>query len=273
MSQVDTHSGPLGEVRIAGASKGVALTTTAGFTAFPPGTNYLTLMSRNAASAVVVRYALNPYLIVLKTTDSLAAASNLTDYSVEAQDNNVATSVTLSSLDTIANDNALYVGSHIPFRGVDIDVDAANGTGSVLTVKYWDGSAWSDISDTDGTISSAKTMAVDGTVAWTVPTDWVASSLVTIGDTTLGVSHLATSNIYWTRWEVSVALDSSVTLDHMLAMSRVTTYDEFPTSVAKELRIHQGVNGLGNVEALTDAGTANLIVSCATLGVGSRFKD
>ena len=75
MSQVDTHSGPLGEVRIAGASKGVALTTTAAFTAFPPGTNYLTLMSRNAASAVVVRYALNPDLLVLKTPASLAAAA------------------------------------------------------------------------------------------------------------------------------------------------------------------------------------------------------
>lgn len=267
-------SGPVGEVRAAStAAGGTALTTTAVAIGLPEGTRMITLTPRNFVTAVVCQFCFNPYLLILKTTDALATLAALTEYSSEAQDADTATSVTLSSLDTAANLDFLYVGSHIPFRGVDIDIDAANGDNSVLTVKYWDGDSWEDISDTDGTISTGKTMAVDGQVTWTMPSDWVADSLVDIGDASSAIGpHVGTQDIYWTRWEVSVVLDASVTLDHMLALNRSTAYAELPPGQAFQESISMAPGGVGCVEALVDAGTGNLIVNCATRSASSIFS-
>ncbi|KKM25824.1 hypothetical protein LCGC14_1591050, partial [marine sediment metagenome] len=43
-------------------------------------------------------------------------------------------------------------------------------------VDYWDGSAWSDISDTDNTDTGAS-LAQTGTVTFTVPSDWATQAL------------------------------------------------------------------------------------------------
>ncbi|MFA4835554.1 MAG: hypothetical protein WC749_05760, partial [Dehalococcoidia bacterium] len=205
-------AGALGDIRIAGASKGVALTTTAAFTPLPDGTHWVSLTPRNFATAVVARLLFCPYLAVLKTTDLLVAVANMTDYTKEAQDGDTGTSVTLSSLGTAAQGDYLYVGSYVPFRGVNCDVDAANVTASVLTVKYWNGTAWTDITATDGTISPAgTTLGQDGSVTWTVPTAWVGASLKDIGDTLLDHALLRDKSFFWTRWEVSAALDASTT--------------------------------------------------------------
>lgn len=264
-------AGPLGEIRAAStAGGGTALTTTAGFIQIPTGVRHLMITPRNFSTGVVAQIALNPYLVVIKTADALATAP--TDYSENAQDGSAATDVTLSSLDTAANLDFLYVGSHLPFRGVVCDIDAANGTASVLTVKYWQDAApdaWTDITATDGTTSGGATFAVDGNVTWTVPTDWLKASLLTIADTTLSFPY-AGLPMYWTRWEVSVALDSSTTLNSMLSMNRSTAYWELLSGQPLEERITKGLGGIGCVEALMNAGTGNLIVNAAS-GAGSSF--
>lgn len=276
MSAVDIHSGPIGEVRLASASKGAALTTTATFTSFPTGTNYLTLQPRNAATAVVVRYALNPYLVIIKTTDSLAAVANLTVASETLQDNDTATELSISQLDTIANGDALYIGAHTPFRGAGVIMGSTtNDTASVLTVKYRKSDdTWADISATDGTDVGGDTLKQTGEVTWTLPTDWIARSLVDIGDTSLTApAELRESALFWTRWEVSVQIDADVTVTGMQSMNRSTSYGEFLVNTGKEFRIYKGIGGIGCIEHLTDAGTANLLVEAAVLGVAGKFKD
>ena len=104
----------LGHQRLAGASKGVALTTAAAFTPFIRGTEHVTLLPRNFATAVVARYALCPYLVILKADSADDLAGPIADYSAIAQDGSTATSVDLSSLAAGRN---VYVGSAIPFRG------------------------------------------------------------------------------------------------------------------------------------------------------------
>lgn len=265
----ETYAGPLGEVRAAStAAGGTALSTTADLIGLPEGTRFVQLTTRNYSTAVVAKVALVPYLLVLKTQDDSAS---FTDYSSAAQDNDTATSVSLDSQDTAAEGDFLYVGSHLPFRGVDIDVEQANGNANVVTVKYWNGSAWGDISDTDGTISSSKSMAQDGQVTWSIPADWAADSLVDIGDTSASTIHVRTQDIYWTRWEFDAALDSNVELDHMLAMSRSTAYAELIAGQTLEASVTMGPAGIGGVEALTNAGTANLIVNCFTRSGPARF--
>lgn len=294
MPSVDTHAGPLGEVRTASSANGTALTTTAAFISLPTGTNYVTLIPRNAATAVVYRYSLNPYLIVFKTTDALAAIANLTEASEALQDGDTDTSLSMNSFGTFAAGDALFVGAYVPFRGVRVIIGDTNSVGaSDLTVKYRKSdNTWATISATDGT-DSTDTFRQTGNVYWTVPTDWIARSiksiqdlvgtwLVTDMDTTAGALtlpkqetlpwYITDPNIYWTRWETSATFDSTVTATGMQAMNRSTTYAELPINIGDSLRVARGPGGLGCIEALTDAGTANLIVRAATLGTGSRFK-
>ena len=259
----ETLSGPLGELRAAStAGGGTALTTTAVRTVLPLGTKWVSLTPRNFSTAVVAQILTNPWLTVLKTTDG---GATFTDYSTEAQDGSTSTSVVLSSLNTLLNGDALYVGSHIPFSGVAIDVDGTNSTASVtLEVKYRKSdNTWATITPTDGTASGGTTLAQDGSVTWTVPADWITCSLTDTGDSTVVGSNPG-GELYWTRWAVDVALDASVTLDHMLSINRSTVYAELVSGQTFEEAVTVGPGGIASVQARTDAGTASLIVNAST---------
>lgn len=250
---------PLGVLR-GDTSKGVALSTTVTYTPIPEDAKHLFLKPRNFSTAVVARVLINPYLTVLKTADALATAP--TDYSSAAQDGSTSTDVVLSSLGTAAQSDYLYVGSLIPFGGVNIDVDAANGTASVITVKYRKSDdTWADITATDGTASGGASMAVDGSVTWTAPSDWKKASLIAAGDTNLQ-SPLLGTEMFWTRWEFSGGLDSSTTLNAMLAISKETLYFELVSGDTFEMAIERPYHAV--IQAVADAGTANLIINYAT---------
>lgn len=262
----DFLAASLGHQRLAGAANGVALTTTAAFTGFIKGTRHVAIMPRNLATAVVVRYALCPYLVVLKTLTALTTGP--LDYSEVAQDGSTATLVDLSEMEAASTGGYLYVGCAIPFRGASIDVVGANSVGTAtLTVKGWQG-AWVDHSATDGTLST-RSLAVDGLVTWTMPAAglWKAASLREIGDTIRNFKW-ADVKMYWTRWEWSAAFtDTSVTLAHILGINESTAYAELPAGNGWEQRVHHGFgqHGVAGVEALTDAGTGNLLINCAAL--------
>jgi len=270
----EIYAGHIGDVRLAGASKGVACTTVPAFTSLHKGTNWVSLTTRNyAATAVVCQVVMAPYLVILKTTDDFATQA--TEYSQNGQDANAATVVDLSSISTAANGDYLYVGSHVPFRGAHCTILAGNDNASVLTVKYWKDAttdAWADISDTDGTDSAGDSMKQSGTVSWTVPSDWKLQSLRNIGDTTVATNTLYSSKLFWTRWEWTAALDSTTTINQMVAMNASTAYAEYTEGQALEFRIKNKQGGIGGVESRTDAGTCNLLVNCATAGTGDKFQ-
>ena len=260
LNNVKTQPGGLGEQRSVGADAGVAVTTTVFVQPLPKGTAAVELIPRNSgSSALLVKYAVNPQLYVFKTTDD---GVTFTDYSDNAQDDSVSTDVTLSSLGTLAQGDYLYVGAPIPFRGVRIDVDAANANASVLTVKYLNtAGAWVNITATDGTDSGGASMAVDGNVTWTVPTAW---ALNTLSNTNIG------KKLYWTRWEVSAALDSTTTLNSLLPLNRSTAYRQLLiNSLPTIFSIIPGLDR--SLEFLTETGTANLIVNVFS-GDGKKFR-
>lgn len=255
--------GPLGEQRIASASKGASLTTTAALVVFPNGTTRVQLIPRNFSTAVVARYAVNPYVAVLRTDNNLKDA---TDYSDNAQDATAATVVTLSGLLTAALGGYLYVGAHVPFRGVSVTMTAnVNGTASVLSGYYWNGTAWADASVTDGTDNAGATFGQTGNITWTVPTAWAKTSLLGIDSPTPG-SDVAYYNrpLYWMRFQVSAALDTTTTASQIVSLNRSTSYAELPETLAQEFEVTKAVGGESCIEALTDAGTGNLIVNCYT---------
>ena len=235
-----------------------------------PGTQYVKIHSRAFSTAVGLQYALNPYLAVLKTTD---AGATWTDYSSAAQDEDTATHVDLSSLSTLANGDAVFIGATTPFRGVDVDVDGANGNSSVLTASYWNGSAWVDTSDTDGTISSGKTMGQDGTITWSVPSAWSAGSLNNIlqnlagggSSTAAAAPQYGYQDLFWVRLEVGAALDSAVSLDSIHALAGSTAYAEL-TAGDDVVELAANYGEFGAVELTVTTGTVNTVVT-----VGGKF--
>ncbi len=262
-------AGALGERRaISTAAGGTALTTTATYIQIPKGAYHLFMTPRNFATAVVAKIVLNPWLVVLKTTDNMVTAP--TDYSEYAQDADTSTLVDVSSLSTLVNGDYLLIGSHLPFRGVYVTVVGTNGAGTATTSVYYNASGtWTDTSATDGT-NSTMTFAQSGLVYWTVPTAWTAARLKDLYPTTPD-SDYTNLNYYWTRWSVSAALaDTSVTFSSMVAANRSTAYAEYVSGQTTEERINRGLGGVGCIEALTDAGTANLIADVSTVRDG-RF--
>ncbi len=264
--------GPLGEIRAAStAAGGTALTTTAVRIPLPRATKQITLIPRNFSTAVVAQILKNPFLNVIKTTDLLATV--LTDMSDAAQDNDTATDVVLSSLDTLLNLNALYIGSHVPFGGFEIDVDLPNANAATLLVEYWNGAAWVDLSASDGTASGGATMAIDGNITWSVPAAWAPSPLEGLAVPTAKKHQglTGTDKNFWVRVSVSAALDSSTTLNSLIAINRSTAYAEIPSGMwYGPETVTVGPGGIYSIQAKVDAGTANLIVDVATRS-GGRF--
>jgi hypothetical protein len=205
-------------------------------------------------------------LTVLKTTDLLATKANLTDYSEAAQDGSTSTDVVLSSLDTLANNGAVFIGSWTQFAGLVVDVDAANGTAATLAVHYWNGSAWADISPTDGTAAAGATFAQDGNITWTVPAAWASASLKAAVPTAARNVGIFNHELFWVRLSVSAAMDSSTTLNSIGAINRDTAYMELVSGLPWDQSVTVGPGGISSVTALTDAGTANLLVNVSTNG-------
>lgn len=248
---------------------GLALTTTPMYIFIPPGTDRMHFIPRNFSTAVGVHLAFNPWLHVLKTTNLFASQGQLVDYSEAAQDLGAGETISLNALDTLVNGDALFIGAHLPFRGVDVDMTSSvNSETATLTVAYWTGSAWTTLSATDGTASGGAPFAVDGTVTWTVPANWTPHKLRDSQSIASGVVNESFDNkLFWTRWVVSAALSATVTVNSMLSMNRSVNYASYVASLeGYYFAVKRGPGNHGNVEARTDAGTANLIVNCLTNG-------
>lgn len=274
-----TIAAELKEIRAAStASGGTALTTTAALISIPLGADWVSITPRNFVGCAVARVTINPFLTIVTTTNALGTIG-LHDFdrvneptalssfptqviSDEMQDGDTE-DFAMDSFDVASNNDYIYIGSHLPFRGVAVDLGTnVNATASVLTVKFWEGD-WANITALDGTASGGATMAVDGNVTWTVPTTWKRTSLVEIGDTSIKEAWSG-ANLYWTRWEVSAQTGANWDIAQLRALNRSTAYSELIEGQALECSIK--VRGaIGCVEALTNAGTANLIVNAGVL--------
>ena len=266
------------------AGGGTALSTTAALISIPINSKYLSLTPRDFNVAVVCQYSLNPFLTIITTTDALAgtaehgftdtieptslsefATQNISD---EMQDGD-SSDFDINSFDLVANNNFIYVGSPLPFRGVAVALNNKNDIASVLTVNYWHNSGvWTNTGNGDGTDVSGDTFKQDGSVTWTVPAAWKRDNLQNIGDTTVGEAW-STVGLYWTRWEFSAQLDSTVDLVQMRPLNRSTAYAELLEGQTREMSLHN--RQYACVEALVNAGDGNLVANVDATG-NERFR-
>ena len=237
---------------LSAADGGTALSTTTAFIAIPAGTKAVNIMPRNFTTAVVVEVSLNPFITVVKTLDSMSTAP--ADYSENAQDGVAGTLVTLSSLPTLANGGAVYVGAEDFFAGLQATVVNGSGGAGAMAVTYWDGNSWENITPTDNTTN----LNASGSITWTVPTDWAK---VNLGQAlTSRIFPPIGTEQYWIRIATSAAYDATTTLSSLYALNRYSTQMELVTGQEYKVAINRPFNG-GVIQAATAAGTANLIVN------------
>ena len=248
---------------------GTALTTTLGLISTGLagwGADYLSITPRNfSQDCKAARVLLNPYLTIFATWN---AGLTTVDISDEMQDGDT-TDYVLDDFPLTAT-GYIYVGAKVPFSGVKVTLGTGgNDDATVLTVKYWKSGGWTDISDTDGTKVGGDSMKQSGSVTWTVPAAWEKASLSAIGETLPTSARNYATPLYWTRWEWSAALDGDCDVAAMQAINRSTYYAELLAGQTLEAKMSD--REIASVQALTSAGTANLIVNVGTLP-GSEFE-
>ncbi len=235
----------------------------------PDGTHFASVMGHNFTTAVVLQWNTCPYLSVLVTKDDLATVD---DVSKVAQDGLSATIFDLDSLPTLALGGFLLIGSPRRIRGLDINLTNFNTTPSVLLVEYWNGAAWVDLSATDGTDVGGDTLGQDGLVTWALPAigAWKRKrarelALPVLPPVAIPSIH-ATESWFWTRWSVSVALDTDVTVAGMIALAEFAPGvggAETLTDQVTSIYAIKGIGGVAAVEADVDAGSGDVVVNVA----------
>lgn len=125
------------------------------------------------------------------------------EYTNEVTDSDTGRVAVLSSLNTLAVYQCFYVCTEVPANSLTLTMVLLNTTASVLAGQYWksDGT-WASLSTgwSDGTSETGGlTLGKSGTISWTHPTDEIPH--YQFGKTG-----------YWYRFNVSVQLDSSVTV-------------------------------------------------------------
>lgn len=141
------------------------------------------------------------YIDKLVYFDGAAAPTNVPelgkDFSVEVTDGRLTTYAEIDSLDTYANFECLFFKTPVPCDGLTFTIKAANSTVSVASLHYWNGS-WVEVSDfSDGTASGGATLAQDGTMSFTAPTDILTK-------------YMYGANGFWYQLRVTVQLDAAV---------------------------------------------------------------
>jgi hypothetical protein len=111
-----------------------------------------------------------------QATTVAPAAGLFSDDGSFTEDDAVPITLTLSSL--VAADDAVYVRGLQPYEGLKVTINAANGSSSTITAKYWTGSAWAALSSvSDGTASSGASFGQTGSITWTLPTNWAVNTV------------------------------------------------------------------------------------------------
>lgn len=138
----------------------------------------------------------------------------ITDISNEMSDINTGT----KTLDVVAAQDYLYMGSELPFNHRYISVTVANDQTSAVTVELWDGDAWVAAVDVqDFTSVGGKTLAQSGIIMWAVDPNeqWMSDDTSYNGQTITGLSSAKIFGLYWVRISFSANLKATTAVKYI----------------------------------------------------------
>ena len=252
---------PAGANRITGET--LALSSTLASLGAPPHAYQVILYN----PAVDFRLNLNPLVVAVVYYDASSAAgsrfelasgsSSATNGTLvdDLTDRDTATG-TGTAMDAGTTSDFLYVCTKDIIGGLRAVIGAVNGNAATLTVKYRKSDdTWADISATDGTASGGATLAVTGSITWTVPTDWKRTTL------RAAVSEADSPAIegYWLQLSWSAALDSDTEIDELWTLNKATDRGYFRAGQEYELSLDR--RNVGAIEAVLAAGTDTLEIT------------
>jgi len=164
-----------------------------------------------------------------------------------------------ASFDAMTTSDRLYVCLPDIIGGLHIDMTTSlNTNASAITVNYWTGAAFTSITPTDGTIiGGATSLAQDGDITWTAPTDWVASHLggenYDYGVKGMSITDKDAPGTYgfWLQIYFSAALAADVEIANIWTLNKNTNRGYFHGG--QEYPISFDARKVGAIEALLDA--------------------
>lgn len=129
--------------------------------------------------------------------------------------NTTGSSGTILDAWTNVGTDKLVIGSHQPFGGIYIGVTASvNSETATIAARYSkNDSTWANLTETDGTASGGATLAQDGNLTWTVPTDWGTEQLGVLESS--GAAPWGKAHLYWVELQVSAVLSADVEIDEL----------------------------------------------------------
>ncbi len=154
------------------------------------------------------------------TTDSLTR--DLTDRSATGSG---------AALDSLTGSDRLYVCLSDIVGGLRMVMTSSiNTSAATMTVKYWNGSAWIDITVTDTTKEGGSTsLQASGNLTWPVPTDWVATALGGPNSDNMSITDRdAPGHIgFWLQISWSAAFSSNVEIANIWTLNKNTSRGYF----------------------------------------------
>ena len=174
-----------------------------------------------------------------------------------------------TAMDSATSSDALYICFNEIVGGIRVDMTSSvnGGSASALTAKYWSGS-WSNASASDGTSDSTRTLAQDGSITFSTPSNWIAAHLGGSSPDNMSITDTDATGTYgfWMRLTWSVALDSDTEIANIWALNRDTTRGYFRAGV--EYPISFDRRRTGAIEAVLAAGTDTMQVTWLKMSGG-----
>ena len=122
------------------------------------------------------------------------------------------------TLDVVAADDALYVGSQFPFNHRWFEVSTANDqAASISKIEVWDGDSWVETVDiVDETSDGTNTLAQSGYISWVTDKDegWLKDD-TDDGTGITGISTLKIYDLYWAKITFSADLKATTALKYV----------------------------------------------------------
>ena len=164
-----------------------------------------------------------------------------------------------AALDAASASDRLYVCMPDIVSGLNIDMTTSvNTNASVMTVKYWNGTAWADISATDTTKQGGgKSLQAGGTLTWTVPTDWVGAHLGGVnfdaGVKGMNITDKDAPGTYgfWLQIYWSASLSADVEIANIWTLNKNTNRGYFHGG--QEYPISFDARNVGAIEAILES--------------------
>ena len=123
-----------------------------------------------------------------------------------------------TNLDAMQTADYIYVGLLETCLGLYVDMDAGTVNANAATIAGGyskNNNTFAALSiSSDGTASGGATLAADGLIVWTVPTDWGKFSLADV----LADAGAPSAVLRWVRLSVSAALSADVEIEQMAAL-------------------------------------------------------